>query len=50
MSTVKWELACAASWEEAQKLASEGWEPVNVNQINGDEWIRFYFKRQVVKP
>lgn len=45
----KWEIYCAYDWEEAQKLALEGWELVAVNQNNGDEWIRLYFKRELKK-
>lgn len=48
-NATKWELAKSDNWADAVKLAGDGWELVAVNQSNGDEWIRFYFKREKAK-
>jgi hypothetical protein len=48
-AVTKWELAKADTWIAAQALADDGWELVAVNQSNGDDWIRFYFKREKKK-
>ncbi len=49
---VIWELACVHTWIEAQNLAADGWEFVSVTQHpsgEAEDWIRFYFKREVKK-
>ena len=39
----------AKTWDEAVKLAAEGWDPFSVTNANGDEWLRIYLKREVKK-
>lgn len=49
---MSWEIDCAFSWEEANKMAGEGWELVNVILSPGTEDAEtareYWFKRKCV--
>lgn len=47
----RWEIDSAFTWEEAQKMAAEGWELVIVNLVRTNDDLEiereYWFKRKV---